>query len=89
MKNRGFLAKKALTLSNRSDRIIGDNAMTKTSMRYDLFFRELPFGARQQNGSRRIPFRAALLNLPVGGDGCARYCAYGLLGPDEAAVAVN
>ena len=24
---------------------------------------------------RRIPFRVALLKLPVGGDGCARYCA--------------
>ena len=65
------------------------NAMTKLSTRNHSSFRELPFGARQQEGSRRIPFRAALLNVTVGGDGCARYCAYGLLGLDEAAFAVN
>ena len=64
--------------------------MTKSSKRHHFSFRELPFGARQQEERRRIPFRAASLNFAVGEDGCARYRAYGLLGPDEAAgFAVN
>jgi len=40
--------KKPLTLSRRSGKLMEVNAMTKTSMRYNPFFRELPFGARQQ-----------------------------------------
>ena len=64
--------------------------MTKLSKRNHSSSRELPVGARQKGEPRQIPFRAALLNTSVGGDGCARYCADGLLGPDEAAAqAVN
>jgi hypothetical protein len=40
--------KKALTPRGRSGNIIEINAMTKTSKRPNPFFRELPFGARQQ-----------------------------------------
>ena len=59
--------------------------MTKPSKRNQFFFQRAAVWCEAAGEMRRIPFRAALLNFSVGGDGCARYCAYDLLGSDEAA----
>ena len=45
-----------LTLLNKSGKVSKVNATTKPSTRNHSSFRELPFGARQQEGRRRIPF---------------------------------
>ena len=59
--------------------------MTKTSKRTHLS----PENCRLVQGSRKIPLNSFLSGSAepflVGGDGCARYCADGLLGSDEAA----
>ena len=82
-KTRKFL-KKPLTLLQKNDRLLEINAMTKTSTRPIL----LSENCRLVQGSRgtapnSFPSGSAERIL-VGGDGCARYCAYGLLGSDEA-----
>ena len=66
------------------------NTVTKTSTHGISFSRELPVGARQKRSVPNSFLSGSAENALVGGDGCARYCAYGLLGPDEAAgKAVN
>ena len=63
--------------------------MTKTSKRTHLS----PENCRSVQGSRKIALNSfpsgSAEQFSVGGDGCARYRAYGLLGSDEAALAVN
>jgi len=59
--------------------------MTKPSTCHHLFSEN----CRLVQGSRRTApntFLSGSVEIAVGGDGCARYCAYGLLGPDKAAV---
>ena len=75
----------SLTLLRKSGKVIKTNTMMKTSTRYHPFSES----CRLVQGSRRTALNSFLsgsAEISVGGDGCARYCANGLLGLDEAAV---
>ena len=79
----GFILKKTLTLLGKSGKVNKSKRDDENQYAHPSFLQRAVVWCKTAEGPRRIPFRAALLKFAVGGDGCARYCANGLLGSER------